>query len=122
MAARHELILVVDDDPGIGEILLLLLEALGYEPVWVRDGTAALEVLETRTPGIILLDLMMPGMDGWKLRDELLRRPRLAGIPVVVMTGAGDAEVQGRAINAAASLEKPVDLTELQQVLEKLST
>ena len=122
MSQPSDVILVVDDDPSIGEILTLLLEGLGYQPLWAKNGEVALQLLESRSelPRVILLDLMMPVMDGWELRSALLRDPRLAKIPIVIMTGGGDASGQAGELHAVAGLTKPVDLCELEDLLERV--
>jgi CheY-like chemotaxis protein len=102
-------ILVVEDDRDLREILGEALELEGYDVVSVEHGEAALRHLETGArPCVILLDLMMPVMDGWTFRRQILSNESLARIPVVVMTAAGS----GRAstIQSDALLHKPLDM------------
>ena len=87
--ARHRPqrpILVVDDDPALRELLRRTLEREGYAVLEAGDGRAALARIEERLPGLILLDLMMPHMNGFELLTELRARPEWRGIPVVVVT------------------------------------
>jgi CheY-like chemotaxis protein len=87
--ARHRSqrpILVVDDDPALRELLRRTLEREGYAVLEADDGRAALARIEERLPGLILLDLMMPHMNGFELLTELRARPEWRGIPVVVVT------------------------------------
>ena len=85
---RH--VLIVDDDAGIRTALRDLLETEGYLVSEAANGLAALGRLRSGLrPGVILLDLMMPVMDGWDLRTEQLRDPELSQIPIVVITAAG---------------------------------
>jgi CheY-like chemotaxis protein len=87
--ARHRPrrpILVVDDDPDLRELLRRTLEREGYAVLEAADGRAALARIEERLPGLILLDLMMPHMNGFELLTELRARPEWRGIPVVVVT------------------------------------
>ena len=87
--ARHRPqrpILVVDDDPALRELLRRTLEREGYAVLEADDGRAALARIEERLPGLILLDLMMPHMNGFELLTELRARPEWRGIPVVVVT------------------------------------
>ena len=81
-------VLVVEDDGGLRETLCQLLSEEGIAAVGVSDGSEALRHLaEGRLPALILLDLMMPVMDGWQLRMKLRSEPRWAAIPVVIMSG-----------------------------------
>jgi len=90
MSRSPELILVVDDDASIRTAMRELLETEGYDVTEAANGLAALGKLRAGLrPAVILLDLMMPVMDGWDLRTEQLRDPELAGIPVLIVTAAG---------------------------------
>jgi len=83
-------VLVIDDDRAVLDGLSELLESEGYSPVTAQDGRTALDRLRRGVrPCVILLDLMMPGMDGWDFRHEQLRDNDLKDIPVVVITAAG---------------------------------
>ncbi|MBK8169804.1 MAG: response regulator [Sandaracinaceae bacterium] len=81
-------VLVVDDDEDLRTTVSELLSDAGYDPVPAGDGKAALQIL--RSDGerccLVLLDLMMPRMDGWQFRAEQMKDPALATIPVIVMT------------------------------------
>jgi CheY-like chemotaxis protein len=90
------LILVVDDDHAIRESLSELLEDEGYHVAKATNGQEALEVLaRVGPPCVILLDLMMPVMDGYEFMGRKTADPALASIPVVVITAAGVARIQG---------------------------
>jgi CheY-like chemotaxis protein len=106
-------VLVVEDDEDIREGLLDLLADSGYQSVGARDGREALQKLTQIQPCLILLDLMMPVMDGRAFRAEQLRDPSLAKIPVVVISAYHDVGEQARDMNAAKLLRKPVDAEEL---------
>jgi len=112
-------VLVVEDDADLGDVVSMVLEASGYEPVLAKDGREALERLRTMRPGVILLDLMMPGMNGWELRAEQLRDPKLRAVPVVVMTGDGNAASKAAALDAADYLQKPIDVPKLLQMMAR---
>jgi CheY-like chemotaxis protein len=87
LRADRRVVLVVDDDDDLRRTLCDVLTDEGFETVGVPDGAAALAYLErSPLPAAILLDLMMPNMDGWMFRERQLGDPRLAKIPVVVMT------------------------------------
>jgi len=105
-------ILVVDDDPDIRDSLKEVLEDEGYTVNSVANGREALDYLRrSPRPCVILLDLMMPVMDGWQFRQEQIRDATLADIPVIVVSAAGRERLEK--IHADAYLSKPVDLDEL---------
>jgi CheY-like chemotaxis protein len=105
-------ILVIEDDPEIRKFLLTLLGKHGYSAIGVPHGAAALEVLaRDPLPGLILLDLYLPVMDGWEFRARQLQDGRLAAVPVVVITAASDAHVDS--IAAEQVIKKPLDVPSL---------
>ncbi len=105
-------ILVVDDDDDIREIMTLALEASGYPVLAAADGVHCMELLgASPPPRLILLDLMMPRMDGWQVCAALARQPALAAVPVVVLTGNVRANLTG--LDVAGFLRKPFDLATL---------
>jgi len=96
--AAARTILVVDDDPDIRTALSELLESEGYEVMGAANGAAALAQLRAGArPCAILLDLMMPFMNGWEFRAEQLRDPALREIPVVLLTASGYTDATVRA-------------------------
>jgi CheY-like chemotaxis protein len=111
-------ILVVDDDPDIRDSLREVLEDEGYEVSCVGNGREALDHLKTTNPQpcVILLDLMMPVMDGWQFRKEQKQDADIAGIPLVVITATGKRPVL---IDAAELVMKPLDLTQLFAAIER---
>lgn len=111
-------IMVVEDDFDIRDTLAQVLEAEGYAVAGVANGAEALEALEKgEPPALILLDLMMPVMNGWQFRTEQLKRPNLANIPVVVISADAGVGKKAEAIGAADSLKKPVPLETLLDVV-----
>jgi DNA-binding response OmpR family regulator len=86
------LILLVEDDDDIRETLADLLRAEGFDVEGARDGVEALEVLSfgKRPPCLVLLDLMMPNLNGWQLLEIMRKDDRMLAIPVVIMTAARD--------------------------------
>jgi CheY-like chemotaxis protein len=111
MAAER--ILVVEDDPDVCESLVLVLADAGYELSAARDGEQALELLRASdAPDLFLLDVMMPRMDGLQLRAALASDPRLAAIPVVMLS-ASRAEEGLLTGGVHAWLRKPVTLAAL---------
>lgn len=114
-------ILVVDDDPTIRRLVHDVLTLEGYEVEQAEDGFVALRILEARRPDAVVLDLMLPGLDG----HELLRRIRDAPgprLPVVMLTAvdAADAAAQARDSGADAFLGKPFEPVDLLDWLERL--
>lgn len=109
MANANKRVLIVEDAPDIQRLLTELLTGEGYGVEVARNGREALEVLRAAQdlPGVILLDLMMPVMDGYEFRKEQERDPRIADIPVIVMTADGDFQVKGLKVGAKMSLKKP---------------
>lgn len=104
--------LLVEDDPGVLLALQGAVESAGWSFEAARDGAEALEALGRSRPDVILLDLEMPGMDGWQLLDSLGREAVFAAIPVVVLSAfAAPAGVR--------ALRKPVALEALVEVLDE---
>ena len=111
---RDGVVLIVDDDAAIRETLEFALELDHHPTAMAPDGQAALEWLgQHRPPRLILLDLMMPGVDGWQVLEQLRRDERLARIPVVVIT-AFDRDLGGAA--QCPVLRKPIELSDLLNV------
>jgi CheY-like chemotaxis protein len=111
--------MVVDDDDDIRETLRSLLVEEGYAVTAHQNGRAALGALRAgERPAAILLDLMMPIMDGWDFRREQLADPALAGIPVILVTAAGLERVNPEDFTAV--LRKPLKLERVLDTLERL--
>ena len=113
--------LVVDDDPDIREAMIEVLEESGHTATGVANGNEALVHLRSTPvpPCLILLDLMMPVMDGREFREEQLRDPALSPIPVVVISAFRDVEQTAEAMKVAAHVKKPVSLSDLVQLVER---
>jgi len=114
-------ILVVDDDADIRESVVDALSDEGYRVAGASDGGEALRLLrvEKLRPALILLDVMMPGMDGAAFRDAQLKDPELAGIPVVVFTANGSASDTALRLQADGYLKKPAPLDDLLTVVDR---
>jgi CheY-like chemotaxis protein len=113
-------VLVVDDDPSLREMLHIILNDAGYEARAARDGSHALAKLQTWRPDLILLDLRMPGMDGWSFRRAQLADPSLASIPVVLASAAYMLELEAEKLGVTAVVPKPYDLDALLLLVERL--
>jgi len=114
-------ILIVDDDAGIRQIVTVFLEYKGYSAVSVANGAEALDYLQHSysRPQLIVLDLMMPVMDGGAFRHHQQQNPELAAIPVVVLSAAADIQEQAPTLRAAAYLPKPIDFDTLLALVEQ---
>jgi adenylate cyclase len=111
-------ILLVDDDPDIRDVLSTALHDEGYQVCCLANGAAALSLLRSAArPDVILLDLMMPEMDGWELRAELKAHPELRKIPVIYLSGAYGAAERLRAEDRALFLVKPFEFANLLSIL-----
>jgi CheY-like chemotaxis protein len=111
-------VLVVDDDSDIRDALCIVLEHNGYRALPASNGEEALARLRADAPiDLILLDMMMPVMDGWGFRRSQPDGPAFVQIPVVVLTGDGRASSKAAAIGAAGYLKKPLDLGDLLEVV-----
>jgi len=123
-AARFEqpdrpAVMIVEDDENLTEAIKLLLQKRGYVIETCSDARVALDQLRSGpTPDLILLDLLMPYMDGWEFRLEQKRDPRLASIPVIAMSV--DSSAQAAAIDAQAFLRKPFDEELLVDTVDEL--
>ncbi len=113
--APASIVLVVDDSPGTLGMLSAALEAAGYTVLLAQSGAAALALMERVTPDIVLMDAVMPGMDGFEACERLKRSRMNAGVPVVFMTGLTETEHVVRALDAGGVdyLTKPVAPAEL---------
>jgi CheY-like chemotaxis protein len=111
-------ILVVDDDPVLLEVIVAILQQEGYAVATATDGADALRAIEQQPPALVLLDMRMPGVDGWTLAHTLEERG--IAVPLVVMTAAQDAARWAQEIRAAACLPKPFELPELLAVVEQM--
>ncbi len=79
-------ILIVDDDPDILEGILTILESQPYRLATARDGKKCIEMIEEDIPDLLILDLLMPRMDGWGVIREMRSEPRFASVPIMVLT------------------------------------
>jgi CheY-like chemotaxis protein len=113
-------VLVVDDDPDIRDTVIEVLEENGHPAQGASNGVEALEYLraEAELPCLILLDLMMPEMDGPTFRAEMLKDPALSPIPVIVVSAFREGADKATELAAAGHLTKPVSLDALIALVE----
>lgn len=114
-------ILIADDDPDVRESLRLLLEMNGHSVDEARNGREALEHLDRNIPPcVILLDLMMPVMDGWQFRRAQLQNPAVAGVPVVVISAVPAHMQRSEELAAHRVFAKPFDYDALLTEVDAL--
>jgi CheY-like chemotaxis protein len=115
---RH--ILVVEDDLATREALAMFLAGQGYRVTTAEHGRAALQLLrDDLHPDLILLDLMMPIMDGWEFRSEQLADPQLSDIPVIICSATGRLDEHADSLRACAYLDKPINPAELVALVQR---
>ena len=119
-AVRHG-VLVVEDDSDIRDAVIEILEAQGYAASGAGHGAEALAKLRNghQTTCLILLDMMMPVMDGWSFCEEREKDPALASIPLVVVSAVAWNDPRNAAVRAVEHLRKPLDVTKLLAIVER---
>ena len=118
---KDETILVVDDNHDNVEILQTFLESRGYRVAAATDGKAALAKLEEVRPALVLLDVMMPGMDGWQVCRTIKNHPDFSTVRVMMVTAKGGFEDKFEGMRSGADdyVVKPVDLNELAEKVRR---
>ncbi len=117
----RKLVMVVEDDRDVRDTLVEVLEDAEYRPVSASNGQEALDRLRASDPKpcVILLDIMMPVMDGLQFRAAQRRDPALEGIPVVVLTAHASAQQMAKDLRVADFLKKPVRLETLLSTIDR---
>lgn len=115
-------ILVADDEPALLRLLEFALGRRGYIIHGVSNGTDAIDHLIKELPDLVILDVMMPGLDGYEVLSIIRNHERLSGLPVVMLTARAQLDdiQQGLSLGADAYLAKPFDPEELLSVVESL--
>jgi DNA-binding response OmpR family regulator len=111
--------LVVEDDPNSAELVRVQLEAEGFAVAVASTAEAAFTMAAERTPSLITLDIMLPGMDGWEFLSRIKQVEKLNSVPVVIISILADTD-KGLALGASAVMQKPVSRQELYMSLLKL--
>jgi PAS domain S-box-containing protein len=118
LADGNSLVLVIDDDLIVRELFKNYLKLMGYAVAVVAGGKEGLRLIRQLRPDAIVLDVKMPGMDGWKVLATLKNEPLLADIPVIMMS-VEEQQQKGLALGATDYLVKPVNCEQLEKVLQK---
>jgi DNA-binding response OmpR family regulator len=115
-------VLVIDDEAPIRLLCRVNLEAEKMEVLEAADGPSGLEKARSETPDVILLDVMMPGLDGWRVAEELLDDDRTAGIPIVFLTARAELRDRARGIDLGGVdyVTKPFNPVELAPLVRDL--
>lgn len=115
-------ILIADDDPVILKLLQVNLEMEGYDVVMAEDGQAAVQQANTAKPDLIILDIMMPKMDGLSVRQALLETPDLKDTPVIFLSARAQlSDIQkGYAAGVTEYVTKPFDPSDLLELIEQV--
>ncbi len=119
MTGEHSGVLVIDDDAAQRDLMVRFLERQGFTAITAADGATGLEMARQHLPRAILLDVMMPKMDGWSVLTALKVDPKLAAIPVVMVTFV-DERTLSASLGAVDLVNKPVDWDRLKNVLDRL--
>ncbi|MGE3610110.1 MAG: response regulator [Bacteriovoracaceae bacterium] len=115
-------ILVIEDDTYIRELLVELLESEGYNVASANNGLEGIKTLESSSdPDLILIDLMMPVMDGYAFRTEQLKNPRWSKIPTIVMSAEANAKEKMKPFHVTAFLSKPVELETILKTVSRFA-
>ena len=121
MIGGKKRILIVDDEPNICELLSETLKGAGYEAFMANGGQEGIEKAASLKPDLILLDVMMPVFDGWKVLERLRGVAEMRDIPVVMLTARNETEsvMRSQKYKVADYFFKPVDLEELLKLLPR---
>jgi CheY-like chemotaxis protein len=115
-------VLIIEDDSGVAHVYRLLLEGRGHEVLVAQDGSRGLALAQRQSPDVIVLDLMMPVMDGFGTLEGLAETARTSDIPVLVVTAMPEEHVEQRcySLGAAGYIRKPFDADILIGTVEEL--
>ena len=122
MSSEPTRVLVIDDEAPIRLLCRVNLEAEGMSVLEAADGPSGLEKARAEAPDVVLLDVMMPGLDGWRVAEELLDDPRTATIPIVFLTARAESRDRARGIDLGGIdyVTKPFNPVELAPLVRNL--
>ena len=115
-------VLVVDDEAPIRLLCRVNLEAEGMEVLEAGDGPSGLDAARREQPDVVLLDVMMPGLDGWRVAEELLEGPETCGIPIVFLTARAELRDRARGLDLGGLdyVTKPFNPVELAPLIREV--
>lgn len=122
MAGKPQTVLIADDDPEILTLISRRLAKKGYRVLEAIDGIQALEQVRTQAPDLVVLDVMMPGKNGWEVAKELRADPATQGIGILVLTAIGETmnELTSPLYGADAYLDKPFEFADLDRMVAEV--
>lgn len=122
VAAKKGTILIADDDPEILTMLSIRLQRKGYKILEATDGLQTLHVARSQKPDLVLLDVMMPGKNGWEVARELRSNSDLEQVGIVMLTAIGEKvnEMTSPLYGADAYVDKPFDFADLENKIKKV--
>jgi DNA-binding response OmpR family regulator len=120
MSSKKPVILIADDDPEILTMLGIRLSKKGYQVLEAVDGNQTLSLARKHKPDLVLLDVMMPGKNGWEVAKELRADESFATVGIVMLTAIGEKvnEMTSPLYGADAYVDKPFDFTELESKIK----
>lgn len=115
-------VLVVDDEPQARSMMRLILVRAGFDVVEAKDGYQALDEVERRLPDLMILDIMMPGIDGFYVCEQLRADEKTANLPIIVLSAMTDADSvsRGKEVGATMYLKKPVSPDDLTRYVQEV--
>jgi two-component system OmpR family response regulator len=117
----YSYVLIVDDDPAIRGLMAEALRSEGYDVDLAAHGAEALDAMRARRPATVLLDLMMPVMDGFTFMEHCHREQLCDGVPILVISAVQDALNRVAELPVQATLAKPFDLDELVRLVSRFA-
>ncbi len=122
MSAKKPVLLIADDDPEILTMLSLRLGKKGYEVIEAADGVQTLRQAREKQPDLVILDVMMPGKNGWEVAREMRGDPQLRNVGIVMLTAIGEKvnELTSPLYGADEYIDKPFDFADLEARLKKV--
>jgi CheY-like chemotaxis protein len=124
MAQQSNTVVCIEDEPGVIELIRLILERRGLTVVGAESGEAGLEAIRQSRPALVLLDLMLPGMDGWEIYRRMKADQAMKSIPVIIVTAKAEGidEVLAKQVAKVDDyIKKPFSLQELVQSVERVT-
>lgn len=117
----NERILVADDDPDIVDIIQTVLEGEGFQVLVATDGEEALRKVKQERPDLVILDIMMPKLDGYQVCQQVKNSSALSSIPIVIISARGQEKDRDNGLKAGASdyIVKPFDPLELPEIVRR---